>query len=267
MSHKAMTNKALKTALLKKLGVTKQRLSQRVKALMQQVPMSTEEATYCIAHQEGLRLDKFVDSEAVARVRDLLAGLRSRGESAGQRKTVTRAVTRVSEIRVGGSFSIFDPILPTRVVAEAKEMSEKVYPVLYIFENSVREVVRRVLTKAFGADWWDRCASENVKRTVADRMRQENDTPWHGARGAHPIFYTDIKDLVSIVRNSDAWQQLKPVLGNIEWFSQLINCIGASRNPVAHMNPISGHDRQRVIVNFHDWERVVKARRALIPTS
>ncbi len=262
-----MTNKALKTALLNKLGVTKQRLSQRVKALMQQVPMSTEEATYCIAHQEGLRLDKFVDSEAIAHVRDLLAGLQPRGESAGKRKTMSRAATKVSEIHVGGSFSMTDPILPTRMVVEAKEMAEKVYPILYIFENSVREVVRRILTDALGADWWDRCVPDGVKRVVADRMRQENDTPWHGARGADPIFYTDIKDLVSIVRNRDAWPKLKPVLGEIEWFSQLINCIGASRNPVAHMNPISKHDRQRVIINFRDWERVLRAKRSLIPTS
>jgi hypothetical protein len=262
-----MTNKALKAALLKKLGVTKQRLSQRVQTLIRQVPMSAEEATYCIAHKEGLRLDKFLDSEGITRVRGLVAALRPTSESAVQRKTMTKAVPRAREICVGGTFSIVDPVLPTRMVVEAKEMSEKVYPILYIFENSVREVVRRVLTQGFGAGWWDRCASENVKRSVADRMRQENDTPWHGARGAHPIFYTDIKDLVSIVRNSDAWQKLKPILGSIEWFSQLVTCIGASRNPVAHMNPISGHDRQRVIINFRDWERVVKARRSLIPAS
>jgi hypothetical protein len=212
-------------------------------------------------------LDKFLDREAIARIRALVATLRPIIESTVPRKTAIKTVTKVREIRVGGNFSIVDPILPTRMVAEAKEMSEKVYPILYIFENSVREVVRRVLTGAFGADWWDRCVSANVKRTVADRMRQENDTPWHGARGAHPILYTDIKDLVSIVRNSDAWQELKPVVGSIEWFSQLINCIGASRNPVAHMNPISGHDCQRVIINFRDWERVVHARRSLIPTS
>ncbi len=262
-----MTNKALRTALLKKLGVTKQRLSQRVQALIRQVPMSTEEATYCIAHQEGLRLDKFVDGETVARVRGLVSTLEPRGGLAGRQKATTKTLKGVKEIRVGGSFSITDPVLPTRVIAEAKETAERVYPILYIFENSVREVVRRVLNHAIGPDWWDRCAPENVRRTVADRMRQENDTPWHGARGAHAIFYTDIKDLVSIVRNTDAWQKLKPILGSIEWFSQLINCIGASRNPVAHMNPISGDDRQRVVVNFRDWERVVKAKRFLVPPS
>lgn len=262
-----MTNKALKAALLKKLGVTKQRLSQRVKALKKQVPMNTEEATYCLAHKEGLPLDKFMDSESIAQIQDLVAKVAPVGSSAVPRSEKKQVVTRLKEVRVGGTVAITDPILPARIVSEAKEMSEKVYLILYIFENSVREVIRRILTDAFGAGWWDRCASDSVKRTVSDRVRQEKDTPWHGARGAHPIFYADIKDLVSIVRNNDAWQKLKPVLGSIEWFSQLINSIGTSRNPVAHMNPISKHDRQRVIVNFRDWEQVVKARRSLIPMS
>ncbi len=146
-------------------------------------------------------------------------------------------------------------------------MAERVYPILYVFENSVREVISRVLSQAIGLDWWDRCAPEGVRRSVAERMKQENDTPWHGARGADPIFYTDIKDLVSIVRNREGWRKLQPILGRIEWFSELINCIGASRNPVAHMNPISAHDRQRLVVNFRDWERVVKAKRNLISSS
>lgn len=260
-----MTNRALKDALLKKLGVTKQRLSQRAQALIREIPMSTEDAVYCIAHREGLRLDKFLDAETVARVRALVSGLNSRSDPPSGKKPRMKVVTRVKDVRVGGSVSISDPVLPARIIAEAKEMAEKVYPVLYVFENSVREVVRRVLESSIGQNWWEECAPEGVRRTVTDRMRQESDIPWHGARGVHPIFYTDIKDLVSIVRSAKAWQALKPVLGSIEWFSQLVNCIGASRNPVAHMNPISRHDRDRVIVNFRDWERVVKAKRSVIP--
>ena len=259
-----MTNKALRAALLKKMGVTRQRLSQRVQAVIRQVPMSTEEATYCIAHGEGMRLDKFLEADAVGRVRELVTKLRPMGGVSGQ-KSATKIVTRFKEIRVGGSVSIIDPILPKRVIAEAKEMAERVYPVLYVFENSVREVIKRVLDTSIGLDWWDRCAPEGVRRTVEERIRQEKDIAWHGSRGAHSIFYCDIKDLVSIVRNRDAWQKLSPILGSIEWFSQLVQCIAASRNPVAHMNPVSPHDRQRVVLNFRDWERVVRAKQTLIP--
>jgi len=229
--------------------------------------MSTEDAAYCLAHQEGLRLDKFLDPEAVARVRELVSALQPGRQYSRQHESRTKTITKLKEIRVGGTLSITDPILPARITTEAKEMAERVYPILYVFENSVREVISRVLSQAIGLDWWDRCAPEGVRRSVAERMKQENDTPWHGARGADPIFYTDIKDLVSIVRNREGWRKLQPILGRIEWFSELINCIGASRNPVAHMNPISAHDRQRLVVNFRDWERVVKAKRNLISSS
>ena len=124
-----------------------------------------------------------------------------------------------------------------------------------------------MLSHEIGPDWWDRCAPENVRRIVAGRMSEENENPWHGPRGEDPIFYTDIKDLVSIVRNREAWPKIQPILGRVEWFSELINCIGASRNPVAHMNPISKNDCQRVMVNYRDWESVVKAKRSFIPSS
>jgi hypothetical protein len=262
-----MTNRPLKAALLKKLGVTSQRLSQRVHAVIRQVPMSSEEAAYCIAHQEGIRLDKFLDGNMIAHVRGLVSALRPNAESATPARRKASPATSPSEIRVGGAFTITDPILPLRIISDAKETSEKVYPILYVFENSVREVIKRILSAEFGSDWWDRCASASVKRAVADRVRQEDDIPWHGSRNTHPIFYTDIKDLISVVRNQEAWPKLEPVLRSIEWFTQLINCITASRNPIAHMNPISRHDRRRLVVNFLDWNRTIKARLSLIPTS
>jgi len=262
-----MTDKSLKAALLKKLGVTSQRLSQRVQAVIRQVPMSSDEAAYCIAHQEGLRLDKFLDRDTIAHVRGLVAALRPSAQPIAHTRSRKSSAAQATEIRVGGGFSITDPVLPSRIIADAKEMSERVYPILYVFENSVREVIKRVLSAEFGKDWWDRCASASVKRTVADRIRQEDDIPWHGSRNTHPIFYTDIKDLISLVRNQEAWPKLEPVLKNIEWFTQLINCIGASRNPIAHMNPIAPHDRRRLVVNFIDWHRTIKARLSIIPTS
>jgi Swt1-like HEPN len=261
-----MTNKILKAELLKRLGVSKQRLSQRIQAVIRRIPMGTEDATYCIAHDAGLRLDKYVDKETVGRVRALVAALRPSSPSAPSKLSVPREA-KLREVRIGRNLAVSDPILPTRIINEAKEISEHVYPVLYIFENSVREVIRRILTRDVGGDWWERCASSDVQRTITRRMAEESEIPWHSARGAHPIFYTDIKELLSIVRNNEAWPKLRPVLGTIEWFSQLIGCISASRNPIAHMNPISRQDRDRVNINFQDWELVIKARRSIIPLS
>jgi hypothetical protein len=94
------------------------------------MPMTAAEATYCIAHQEGLRLHKFLDSETVARVRELVSSLRQVSQPPARHKPRTKIITKLKEVRVGGNLSISDPILPARIIMEAKEMAERVYPIL-----------------------------------------------------------------------------------------------------------------------------------------
>ncbi|OYD16028.1 hypothetical protein CH330_03845 [candidate division WOR-3 bacterium JGI_Cruoil_03_51_56] len=62
----------LRLDLLDKLHISPQALSFRCKKVIQEKPMGTRDATCIIAHQEGLRLDKYLDSEYVDRIRTLL---------------------------------------------------------------------------------------------------------------------------------------------------------------------------------------------------
>jgi len=67
------TNRQLRTDLLKKLGVTAQRLSQLVTQVKRLYgPMTTEEGTYVLAHQRGLDLTRYLDTPAVDRIRGML---------------------------------------------------------------------------------------------------------------------------------------------------------------------------------------------------
>jgi hypothetical protein len=50
------TNRDVYNALLAKLGVSQQRLSQRAAALKQELPMDTPDAIYAIAFEEGVTL-------------------------------------------------------------------------------------------------------------------------------------------------------------------------------------------------------------------
>src|SRR5690242_7551582 len=73
------TNRELRRALLRKLGVTPQGLSHRVQKKIKQLPMNTSEATYVIAHDEGLRLGDYLTQDELANVRHLQAQLRQAG--------------------------------------------------------------------------------------------------------------------------------------------------------------------------------------------
>jgi hypothetical protein len=67
-----MTNRHLRRALLEKLGITRQALSLRVKKIQQHMLITTTDATYVIAHQNGIALDRFLAPELVERVMALL---------------------------------------------------------------------------------------------------------------------------------------------------------------------------------------------------
>ena len=67
----ARTNPQLRRALLEQLKITPQALHARAKKKIRILPMGTDEATYLIAHEEGLRIDKFLERDTVAHIRQL----------------------------------------------------------------------------------------------------------------------------------------------------------------------------------------------------
>jgi hypothetical protein len=131
----------------------------------------------------------------------------------------------------------------------------EVYLILYLFENSVRELIRLVLEK-HGSDWWDKVVPVHVKQDVEKRLKQEADNRWHGTRGSHRICYTDIGDLYSII--SANWQDFKGIFPDDAWIRVTIRGIELSRNIVAHNNPLSEREVKRLKMYYEDWIRQVK---------
>lgn len=64
---------ALAKAIRDRLGVTQQRISQRVKRLRDNTPMSRAEALGVLGHEVGLRINDYLVDSTVARVRDLIS--------------------------------------------------------------------------------------------------------------------------------------------------------------------------------------------------
>ena len=71
----AQTNRKLLEDVLKKLGSSPQALSQRRSRIKAKVSMLTDIATYVIAHQQGLRLDKYLDLETIQTVNGFIRDL------------------------------------------------------------------------------------------------------------------------------------------------------------------------------------------------
>ena len=141
------------------------------------------------------------------------------------------------------------PNLPANILSDAKNMSE-VYFYLYLFENSLRKFIIDKIGKD-DPNWWEKKVGKTVIKNAENRIKQEDKNKWHSKRGQHPIYYTDISDLKSII--STCWSDVKDFLPSQEWLIQRIDEIELSRNIVAHNNPLSQDDFDRVKLYFRDW--------------
>jgi hypothetical protein len=139
-------------------------------------------------------------------------------------------------------------------LATARPMAV-VYMAVCAFENSVRKFISNVLVDKVGPDWWEKAASQSVKRKVEGRLKDEERIRWHSQRGAAPINYTDLGDLGNIIRNS--WEHFDPPVPSIEWANSVLDIVERSRNVIMHGGVLGREDVERVGINIRDWVKQV----------
>ncbi len=258
------TNSDLRKALLSYLGVTKQRLSQRVKKVKtQNGPMTTADATYVIAHQEGLDLTKYLDAAEVSHVRSLIrSGSNNATQGSHGRKSKEKTKSASATITLPREIPKVDVVLSTTLARDAQEMA-KLYTVYYALENSMRVVITRVLEKSSGKAWWMECVPGHVQKNVSDRKQKESQKPWHGKRNAHNIYYSDFRDLRQIIEKN--WSSFSVISPDRPWITNMLEQLEHPRNVMAHHNPVSKNDRKRVELYFDDWTKLLEAKKNVIP--
>jgi len=255
-------NRSLRATLLNRLSVTPQRLSQRVKKMKtDHGPMSTEDATYIIAHQAGIDLTKFLDPATVARIRSMVPKGSQRSAPGPTRKK-SNNTKKCTFVRIEPNIPQVDALLSTTLAEDAKKMAQ-VYPKYYVLENSIRIVIKRILEKAHGKDWWQLTVAGPVKATVTDRIQKEDKQPWHGKRGQHEIFYSDFGDLKKIIEKN--WDDFQGIFPSRPWICQRLDELEHPRNVMAHHNPLRSTDLNRIDLYFSDWIAQLKSKCNLIP--
>ena len=147
-------------------------------------------------------------------------------------------------------------VLDGEHVTNAQAMAN-VYVAIAAFENSVRDLISRVLSEAEGANWWETCVSEKIRAKALQKLDDENKVRWHVQRGASPINYTLMGDLVSVLRQN--WTHFEPHIPTIEWAAGLMDVIERSRNVIMHSGMLSRTDVERVGMYIRDWIKQVGA--------
>jgi hypothetical protein len=269
------TNAALKKALLEKLGITASGLSRRIKREQKILSMSTELATYLIAQESGIVIRRYLSDAEVTDVRNLQvqkAGVvgTSNNSVPNRQAPAKRTTAPRRAINAPSRISISDPILPEATLAEAAAMV-KVYPMLYGLENSIRELIKRVMSDKFGKDWWDTELTSSklkpVRDTANSRMTTEKTKhSWHQRRGSHPIDYVQFEDLGTILRGKKGLFH-PDIIPDWDWLLHLFREVYPSRNVVCHMNPLNTHNSRDVESWYRKWANVMRNSRDKIPES
>jgi hypothetical protein len=156
--------------------------------------------------------------------------------------------------------SAIEPYLPPFLIEEATQMAEKCYPLLYIYENTIRNVIRVLMEKEYGSDWWNlRFKPLHGARdaVIESRIKVEGDERWHSSRrGVHKICYTDLDDLKMIIE--DNWPVFKKIHPRKSWVVEHILQPNHSRNIIAHNNPLSKRDIISINTKILEWLDQIK---------
>lgn len=275
-----MSRDKLRAALVAKKGWTKQQLSRRARSVQRLSPMTTATAQAVVAHHEGVTISKYLEGEELREVRDAIAKLPYGATRQGKEASADTALRSASAVppkarsmrssrvvRSSSTFVVSDPILGPEVIRQAHDMAAP-YVILHVLENSMREIVQRIMRKNVGADWWSSVMSRgklvDVASKAASRQRTEETARWHQQRGTHPIDYIDLGELgkIMLARQEDFF----PVLGvDREWFQSFMKELEPSRNVVCHMNRLKEHNLRGLEVRAAQWREMLEVQRARIP--
>ncbi len=242
--------------------VSNQAVQQRRAKLQAVISMPTDVASYVVAQRAGMKLHSYLDDsklDQVATWEQRLSAKETANGAAAPAPTLARkkpatGTAIVKELHLD-KIRVPDAALSQARRTEAEKMAA-VYPTFYAFENSVREFVDGHLTATYGKDWWDdpKVVSKPVRDTVDRNRRAEGRHRYHSGRKARPIYYTNLGDLALITASEKGWQVFKPpMFPSDKWFPALVERVEASRNILAHMNPLQKRDVDRLRMDVEDW--------------
>jgi Swt1-like HEPN len=140
-------------------------------------------------------------------------------------------------------------LLDDERVAVARQMAT-VYMAIAAFENSARDLVASTMIEAKGETWWDGVKAD-IRNRAETRQANEEKHKFHAPRGDSPLNYTELKDLLSIVRAN--WGCFEAFLPTPEWTASIFDSIERSRNVIMHSGSLGPRDIERVGIHIRDW--------------
>ncbi|MCL5428933.1 MAG: Swt1 family HEPN domain-containing protein [Chloroflexi bacterium] len=204
-------------------------------------PMSSNDAYYVLAHLSDIDLSQYLPLADIDRIRSLVP----------RDKRISPVFTKKGKTKTRKTQTY--PLVSTKTISIAERIGEDLYPLLFVLESSIRELISTRLSKS--PDWWEKKVPDGVQKNVAATMKSEKRYPYRDKRGTHPLSYANFKDLRLIIEGNT--QEFSNVILDMEWFKAEMKKIYMVRNNIAHCVPITPDDRTRLAVFHRDWARLL----------
>jgi len=143
------------------------------------------------------------------------------------------------------------------LVADAQKMAG-VYVAIASFENMLRGIISDMLLEERGESWWSSDSiSGDIRKKAERKQKDENQNRWHTPRGKNSIYFTELKDLISIICNPKNWLYFENLFGDPDWVRHSVKSLERSRNVIMHSGQLTIEDIERVGLVIRDWIRQV----------
>lgn len=126
----------------------------------------------------------------------------------------------------------------------------RAYATLRTLENELRLFIHGRIKSVYGEGWLEIRASHDVQESVRRARQKETDSFWQSVKPDSDVFYTDFKDLKSII--STNWDLFRSVFVDQAMVFKKLEELELSRNIIAHNRVLTEIELERLNVYAHD---------------
>jgi len=143
-------------------------------------------------------------------------------------------------------------LFENEILKRARKMAD-FYVLYFSLENSVRKLIKDVLSENYGENWWSAKVPEGVRRNVIDIQKKEKDSAM-SIRSDDPLDYTNFGELVDIF--SSNWSDFSDILRSQKSVQETLSPLNRIRNVIAHSCELNDDEILRFKLLIKDWLRI-----------
>jgi hypothetical protein len=148
----------------------------------------------------------------------------------------------------------YDISLATPALVCQATATAEVYRLFFVFENYLREIIVRLLSKDGTESWWDNIPGD-VQQEIMDIAETEEMKSWMALGSRDKSALMTYPQMLKVI--DDKWKTHFADLLRDKALIQESRLLTHLRNTVCHMSPISEEEVERIKQVIRDWFRIV----------